>query len=330
MFKKIVSILLAMTALFCSISAFAYESVKMYAPDGRTEYVPPKDIEAWKSVGWYDYPVTTMYAPDGRSAVVATNDVESWKNVGWYNYPVITMYALDGRSAVVATYDVEAWKSVGWYITPVRKVYAPDGRSNIVAVSDVEAWKSVGWYDYPVTTMYALDGRSAVVATNDVEAWKSVGWYDFPVNAPDVFFDKVIMLEGMYEYESYVRHNSKLGFSLEYPAYYKRTYTDDTMLINFGDPYLKIKMYRNRTMESVRKELIGNLKLTASEYEIDGQKVYTTTRHSGSHYHTDIYDYYFVYNGDILYVITTYLPTIEHVEGIGTIFSIAINTLDFF
>ena len=56
----------------------------MYAPDGRTEVIDKCDVEAWKSVGWYEMPVQTMYAPDGRTAVVDKSDVQAWKNVGWY------------------------------------------------------------------------------------------------------------------------------------------------------------------------------------------------------------------------------------------------------
>lgn len=93
----------------------AIETVKVYAPDGRTSIIDKNDVEAWKEVGWYTIPVTTMYAPDGRASVIDKNDEEAWKEVGWYTMPVTTMYAPDGRTAVIDKKDVDAWKKVGWF-----------------------------------------------------------------------------------------------------------------------------------------------------------------------------------------------------------------------
>ena len=135
-------------------------------------------ICVFSSMSVYAQEYVKVYAPDGRVDVISKDAVEDWKNVGWYDYPVIKVYALDGRSEIISKSSYDSWHKVGWYSYPVQKMYAPDGRVEIISKDAVEDWKDVGWYDYPVTYVYALDGRKAVITPDAVDDWVAVGWYD--------------------------------------------------------------------------------------------------------------------------------------------------------
>ncbi|MBE7063496.1 MAG: CHAP domain-containing protein [Ruminococcaceae bacterium] len=117
--KKFIAGALCVSCL--NLTAFAGESVALYAPNGRSIQISAEDVSIWENVGWYTVPVKTIYAPDGRSAVVAASDISAWEAVGWHNVPVTTIYAPDGRKAIVATRDVPNWEAVGWFTYPVKQ-----------------------------------------------------------------------------------------------------------------------------------------------------------------------------------------------------------------
>lgn len=181
--RQLLTVLIAVIMLF-SIVAFADEEmVTMYATDGTTVSVAPKDVEQYKTDGWYTEQVVQMYAPDGKTQYVIKSLVEEKKAEGWSENKedvTITMYAPDGRTKQVYKANVQAEKAVGWFTEPVTLMYAADGRSKYVINSRVELEKSVGWYDNieDVTVeMYAADGRTKMVFKGQVEANIKVGWY---------------------------------------------------------------------------------------------------------------------------------------------------------
>lgn len=210
----------------------------VYAPDGRSEYIPTEDLGAWLSVGWYTVPVMNVYAPDGRSMVIAIDQWYSYKNVGWYDYPVTTVYALDGRSMVIATSAVETYKGVGWYPFIPMVMYAPDGRTEVVNKNDAYLWQQVGWYTEPVTILYAADGRAEVVPTRNVNAWLQVGWYTTPQNvtmyAPDGR-TATVAKANVYSWQQVGWSTSPFQFSLENVAYNYSNLTDNSLIMHEKD-----------------------------------------------------------------------------------------------
>lgn len=181
---------MAVTLCFLTSSVHAQEKVTMYAPDGREIVVALGDVNAYKSVGWYENREDVMkvlYAPDGRQLSVYIAQVPAYKDVGWYeNKSDVTkvMYAPDGRTITVYLSETEAYRNVGWYEnkSDVTKVmYAPDGRSITVYLTEIQAYKNVGWYENisDVTKMmYAPDGRTITVFLSHIQAYKNVGWYE--------------------------------------------------------------------------------------------------------------------------------------------------------
>jgi len=91
--------------------------IYLYAPNGDSAVVEVSQVEEVINDGWFKFkfpdPVT-VYAPDGRTETISKKYLEAWKAVGWYEEAVATVYAADGRTLVIPTSHIEAYKAVGW------------------------------------------------------------------------------------------------------------------------------------------------------------------------------------------------------------------------
>ncbi len=95
--------------------------VTMYAEDGRTEQFDPSEVEAQKTVGWFesiDEVLTTMWAEDGTSILVFKGDAEKYKKDGYTeNYSTIFTKMTNkstGEEKDVLKKDVDEYMKNGW------------------------------------------------------------------------------------------------------------------------------------------------------------------------------------------------------------------------
>jgi len=95
--------------------------VTMYAEDGRTEQFDPSEVEAQKTVGWFesiDEVLTTMWAEDGTSILVFKGDTEKYKKDGYTdNYSSIFTKMTNkstGEEKDVLKKDVDEYMKNGW------------------------------------------------------------------------------------------------------------------------------------------------------------------------------------------------------------------------
>jgi len=141
----------------------------------------------------------------------------------------------------------------------------------------------------------------------------------------DEFFESQVTKEGMVETVRKVRHYTNMGFSLEYPEEFERYYSDDSILIKWYNSSLIIKMYQQRDIESVKKELIGDrLNMTEDTVELAGKEIPRAYSMSN-----DVEAFYFIENNDVLYVATTTF-SLEGLEGIGVDFYDTLESMKFY
>lgn len=95
--------------------------VTMYADDGRTEDFEPDEVEAQKTVGWYENindVLTTMWQEDGTSIVVFKSDVNDYQKRGYTtNYSSIfskVKNVTTGEERDVLKSDVDEYLANGW------------------------------------------------------------------------------------------------------------------------------------------------------------------------------------------------------------------------
>lgn len=95
--------------------------VTMYADDGRTEDFEPDEVEAQKTVGWYENindVLTTMWQEDGTSVVVFNSDVNDYQKRGYTtNYSSIfskIKNVTTGEERDVLKADVDEYLANGW------------------------------------------------------------------------------------------------------------------------------------------------------------------------------------------------------------------------
>lgn len=95
--------------------------VTMYAEDGRTEDFEPDEVEAQKTVGWYENindVLTTMWQEDGTSVVVFKSDVNDYQKRGYTtNYSSIfskVKNVTTGEERDVLKSDVDEYLANGW------------------------------------------------------------------------------------------------------------------------------------------------------------------------------------------------------------------------
>lgn len=95
--------------------------VTMYAEDGRTEQFDPSEVEAQKTVGWYediDEVLTTMWQEDGTSILVFKGDVPKYEEDGYTtNYNSIFTKMTNkstGEEKDVLKKDVDEYIKNGW------------------------------------------------------------------------------------------------------------------------------------------------------------------------------------------------------------------------
>lgn len=98
-----------------------FSKVTMYAEDGRTEEFEPNEVEAQKTVGWYESindVLTTMWKDDGTSVVVFNSDVNDYKKDGYTtNYSSIFSKVKNpttGEEKDVLKSDVDEYLKNGW------------------------------------------------------------------------------------------------------------------------------------------------------------------------------------------------------------------------
>ena len=95
--------------------------VTMYAEDGRTEQFDPSEVEAQKTVGWYDNindVLTTMWDDSGESIVVFKADTEKYQKDGYTtNYSSIFTKVTNpstGEEKDVLKSEVQTYIDNGW------------------------------------------------------------------------------------------------------------------------------------------------------------------------------------------------------------------------
>ncbi len=165
--------------------------------------------------------------------------------------------------------------------------------------------------DEPMTSEESKGSSASEIVSETEKAEK----YENTGLPEDEFFESQVTKEGMVETVRKVRHYTNMGFSLEYPEEFERYNSDDSILIKWYDSSLVIKMYPQRDMESVKKELIGDrLNITEDIVELSGKKVPRAYSMSN-----DVEAFYFIENDDALYVATTNF-SLEGLEGIGVDF----------
>jgi len=189
--RKMLCIVLSFVIMFTAFIPFAEaDEVIMYASDGRTISVDPKDIDLWKSVGWFesaeDAQIITMYSMDGRTLDIPQYYRQTYRDVGWYDTKeevTQTMYSMDGRSLVVFKDAAAAHHAVGWYynLSDVTvQMYDSNGSEYTVYKDHVDAEKAKGLSTNKndvMQLMFSADGRFMHVPFDKVEAHKQVGWY---------------------------------------------------------------------------------------------------------------------------------------------------------
>lgn len=174
------------------------------------------------------------------------------------------------------------------------------------------------------TTSSQKDSSSPTPETeNDTEREKNNEEPNLP---DDELFESNVTKEGMTEPVTKIRHHSKLGFSVEYPAKFERYYSDDSIMFKWYHYTLTITKYTGRDMESVKKELTEDFtNLNEDEVEMLGktfQCAYVMAN--------DMYEiYFFIENGDAIYVAKMYL-SVEAMEGLGVDFHDIIDSIKFY
>lgn len=104
---------------FLSAGYNRYTDVKMYSPDGRTEYIGVDRITEYIDNGWSISPFyVVLYASYGRVITTERHMTDEYLSAGWSTEPYVIMYRMED-TIYVASDKVHIYEQAGWSLMPV-------------------------------------------------------------------------------------------------------------------------------------------------------------------------------------------------------------------